>query len=193
MPFTRTIPVILGSGLPSETLRAQLVDTTGANVGLGVTTGFVNLGAGNYLWHYADFPDGHRGGVKFLKNSDGTLYAFEAVNPEGIAENTNAKTTAAVTLPTPAPTGYGGGSSTIYGSSGAVDFVYTVFDTDGTTPLPGASVYVSADSAGVQRSQTKVTDALGRVTFTLVPSTVYFWRSHVSRAFVNPDSEVVGP
>jgi len=190
VPFTRIIPVILGSGLPSETLRAQLVDAAGVNVGTAVTTGFVNLGTGNYAWLYAAFPDGFRGGVKFLKDSDGTLYAFEAVNPEGFAENTNAKTTAAVTLPTPAPTGYGGG--TLYGQNGTVDFVYTLFDTDGTTPLPGASVYVSADSAGVQRSQPKTTDALGRVVFTLVPSTVYFWRSHVSRVFaVNPDVEIV--
>jgi len=251
MSFTRTIPVILGSGLPAETLRAQLVDTVGANVGTPVTTGFVNLGLGNYLWHYAAFPDGHRGGVKFEKNSDGTLYAFEAVNPEGFAENSDAKTSSrsshsaadvwavttrtlssfgtlvtdvgtavwgaatrtlsafgfsvaasnlptdyqqravAVTLPTPAPTGYGGG--TLYGQNGTVDFIYTLFDTDGTTPLPGASVYVSSDSAGVQRSQSRTTDALGRVTFSLIPSTVFFFRSHPARNFVNPDSEVVSP
>jgi len=97
----------------------------------------------------------------------------------------------AVTLPAPAPPGYGGG--TLYGQNGTLDFVYTVYDTNGTTPLPGASVYVSSDSAGVQRSQAKTTDALGRVVFSLVPSTVFFFRSHPARAFVNPDSEVVSP
>jgi len=71
------------------TLSAQLVNTTGANVGSAVTTGFVDLGGGMYLWHYAAFPDGHRGAVKF--SSGGVLKAIAPINPEE-AENTDAKT-----------------------------------------------------------------------------------------------------
>lgn len=84
------------------------------------------------------------------------------------------------------------GGATLYGESGSVTFTYTVYDTNGTTPLPGVSVYVSADVAGTQRSQAKVTDSLGRVQFDLNPGTVYFWRSHPSRLFTtNPDTETV--
>lgn len=82
-------------------------------------------------------------------------------------------------------------SGTIYGESGSITFTYTVYDTDLTTPLVGVAVYVSADIAGTQRSQTKVTDDLGRVQFDLVSSTVYFWRSRDDRTFSNPDTEIV--
>jgi hypothetical protein len=82
-------------------------------------------------------------------------------------------------------------TSILYGEGGSITYTYTVYDTNGTTPLVGCSVYVSADSAGTQRSQTKVTDDLGQVQFDLNPATVYFWRSHPTRTFSNPDSEVV--
>jgi hypothetical protein len=94
------------------------------------------------------------------------------------------------TLPDPAPAGYGANIE-IFGEDGAIEYRYTVFDVDGTTPLPNVLVYVSADIAGTQRSQTKVTDALGQVVFRLNPATVYLWRSHPQRTFLNPDSEVV--
>ncbi len=80
----------------------------------------------------------------------------------------------------------------IYGEGGSIEFTYTVYDTNGTTPLPGCAVYVSSDLAGEIRSQAKVTDALGRVVFDLDPGTVYFWRSHPGRTFSDPDSEEVG-
>jgi hypothetical protein len=65
-------------------LRAQLVDTSGVDVGSAVSTGFVEIGsAGHYLWHYASFPDGHRGGVKFYSNAaPSTILLFGAINPE---------------------------------------------------------------------------------------------------------------
>ena len=95
-----------------------------------------------------------------------------------------------VTLPTTPPDGYGG-TGTLYGEAGSVDFTYTVYDTDQTTPLPGVSVFVSADEDGAERSQAKLTDSLGRVTFRLNPGTVYFWRFRADRLFANPDSEDV--
>lgn len=71
--------------------NAQLVDTAGANVGPAITTGFVEIGSGHYLWHYAAFPDGHRGGVKFYRTADpATVKAFAAINPEE-AENVDKK------------------------------------------------------------------------------------------------------
>jgi len=87
MPYTLdTAFAIPEAGL---TLSAQLVNSTGVNVGSEVTTGFTDFGLGYYLWHYAAFPDGHRGAVKF--SAGGVLKAIAAINPEE-AENTDAKT-----------------------------------------------------------------------------------------------------
>lgn len=90
MAYTLDISLALGSSQTGLTLSAQLVDTTGANVGSAVTTGFTEIGAGNYLWHYTAFPDGFRGGVKFSASS--TLKAFVAINPSD-GENSDAKIT----------------------------------------------------------------------------------------------------
>lgn len=93
MAYSLDYSLALGSGRTGlADLRAQLVDTTGANVGAAISTGFVEIGSGNYLWHYASFPDGHRGGVKFYSNATpATILAFAAVNPEE-GEYTDAKT-----------------------------------------------------------------------------------------------------
>jgi hypothetical protein len=86
VPYTSDVSLALGSGKAGLTdLRAQLVDTAGVNVGAAVTTGFTEIGQGNYLWHYAVWPDGHRGGVKFYSAATPTtILAFVAVNPEDV-------------------------------------------------------------------------------------------------------------
>jgi hypothetical protein len=92
MAYTLDISLALGSAKSGLTdLRGQLVDTAGSNVGSAISSGFTEIGAGNYLWHYASFPDGHRGGVKFYSNAaPSTTLAFAAINPEE-AENVDAK------------------------------------------------------------------------------------------------------
>lgn len=80
----------------------------------------------------------------------------------------------------------------VYGEDGPAVFTYTVYEEDGTTPLPGAAVYVSADAEGMQRSQTRISDDLGRVIFNLNPGPAYFWRSHRDWDFDDPDTETVG-
>jgi hypothetical protein len=84
-----------------------------------------------------------------------------------------------------------GGAGTIYGEDGAIEFTYTVYKPGGVIPLPGVAVFVSADVNGTQRSQTKTTDALGRVQFLLDAGTYYFWRTHPGYTFTDPDAEVV--
>ena len=83
MAYTLSIPIVLGAAATGKTLKAQLVDTAGADVGSAVTTGFVEIGKGNYGWTYAAFPDGFRG---FVKVYEGTLpaglLAVAAINPE---------------------------------------------------------------------------------------------------------------
>jgi hypothetical protein len=98
MPYTLDTAIALpDAGLA---LSAQLVNTTGANVGSAVTTGFTDLGLGFYLWHYSSYPDGHRGAVKF--SAGGVLRAVAAINPEE-AENTDTKTSTRATSTASAP------------------------------------------------------------------------------------------
>jgi hypothetical protein len=84
MAYTRDFALALGGSQTGLSLEAQLVDTSGSNVGSAVTTGFVEIGLGNYLWHYASFPDDHRGGVIFRVAGGGAIKAFGAVNPEEV-------------------------------------------------------------------------------------------------------------
>lgn len=117
MAYTLTIGLALGSSQTGLTLSAQLVDTAGANVGSAVTTGFVELGAGNYTWTYASFPDDFRGAVKL--SSSGTLKAIAAINPQE-AEYTDAKTSSRLGTSTSATITYTGPVAT----SGDVTIVH---------------------------------------------------------------------
>lgn len=66
-------------------LRAQLIDTAGANIGSAISTGFAEIGSGCYLWHYTAFAEGFRGGVKFYRlAAPSTVLAFAAINPEEV-------------------------------------------------------------------------------------------------------------
>jgi hypothetical protein len=64
------------------TLKAQLVNGSGVNVGSEITQNFTEIGSGNYIWNYSSFPDGFRGGIKILNSADNNLLAFFCVNPE---------------------------------------------------------------------------------------------------------------
>jgi len=90
MAYTLDYAISLGSNQTGLTLAARLVDTDGANTGSEITTGFTEIGDGNYHWHYASFPDDHRGGVKFYEDEvPGVILAFASINPEE-AEHTAA-------------------------------------------------------------------------------------------------------
>lgn len=78
MAFSLLTTIALGTGQTGLTLSAQLVDTNGANVGSAVTTGFTEIGNGNYIWSYDNYPDGFRGAVVFT--SSGDVMAVSDVN-----------------------------------------------------------------------------------------------------------------
>ena len=90
MSYRITADIQLRPSQTGLTLKAQLVDAVGVNVGGAITTGFAEIGRGSYLWDYSAIPDGHRGGVKILNAADDTLVAFASIAPES-AENIDAK------------------------------------------------------------------------------------------------------
>lgn len=76
-----TFDIHLGPIYAGLTLAAQLIDTAGDAVGSEVTTGFVEIGGGDYMWS-ATIPDDHQGGV--LIYEDGTpesVLASASINP----------------------------------------------------------------------------------------------------------------
>ena len=85
MAYTATFAIALTAGDTGLTLKAQLVTTAGVNYGSEILTGFTEIGAGNYIWHYTAFPDNFRGGVKIISGA-ATFQAFAAINPEDVEE-----------------------------------------------------------------------------------------------------------
>ena len=83
MSYTITLDVIAGTSRTGLTdLRAQLVNSAGSNAGSAVSTGFTELGGGNYQWTYASMPDAFRGSVKFYSNADTSdILGTVAINP----------------------------------------------------------------------------------------------------------------
>lgn len=89
MSYTAAVAVVLGSANAGLTLEAQIVDTSGANVG-AVQTSIVEIGSGNYLANLT-IADGQVGGVKFRVSGGGALKAICSLNP-GELENSDVKT-----------------------------------------------------------------------------------------------------
>jgi hypothetical protein len=82
MSFTLDVSLNLGSSQTGLVLKASLYDFTGALVAgqKDIATGFSEQGKGNYLWHYANFPDGFRGGIGFYVGTIGGGNDFSAVD-----------------------------------------------------------------------------------------------------------------
>ena len=169
MSYTLDFAVALGGGMTGKTLNAQIVDTAGGSVGAAITTGFTEIGGGNYLLHCTTIPAGHRGGVKFyVSGVPGTIIAFGAINPEEGEVDLRAGT-----------------------GAGGVQFDYTLLAAGGGAPIADAEVWVSTDVAGANIIASGVTDAFGVVTFWLDAGAVYVWRKKSGWVFTNPDAETV--
>lgn len=69
-------------------------------------------------------------------------------------------------------------------TAGAIEWTYTLTDSDTGALIDGASVWVTTDSAGTNVIASGVTDDSGEVTFFLDGGTYYVWSS---RAGYNPD------
>lgn len=86
MSYSTTLAAILGAGKTglASTLRAQLVDTAGADVG-AAQSGFVEAGTSGSYMVTLTVPDSHRGGCKVYDTGSPTDFlALAAINPEEI-------------------------------------------------------------------------------------------------------------
>lgn len=75
-----SILIKLGKTYTGLSLKAQLVDTSGSDRGASISSGFVELEDGEYLWTYG-FDTTFQGAVKILK-SDGTYLTSFGLNPD---------------------------------------------------------------------------------------------------------------
>lgn len=83
MSYPLSFSLSFGSGRAGilSDLRAQLIDTTGSNVGGVISSGFIEVGTGNYAF-LASIPTSHRGGLTFYRNSNNEILAYASINPE---------------------------------------------------------------------------------------------------------------
>ena len=99
--YKASIGVVLGVSKTGLSLSARLVGPSGTDIGSLITSGFVEIGLGNYMWTYEQFPENFRGGVKFFSNN--TLMAFLTINPElleYIDAPISSRLTSAIKVPT---------------------------------------------------------------------------------------------
>ncbi|HTE17958.1 MAG TPA: hypothetical protein VK689_06220, partial [Armatimonadota bacterium] len=100
MAYTLTRALSLGADNAGKTLRAQLVDTAGANVGSPITTGFAARGpAGSYRWQ-GSLPDGFQGWIEIADTGTGSVLAVLPVNPRE-SEYADLKTSSRLAASTP--------------------------------------------------------------------------------------------
>ena len=94
MPYETTFALALGTGQTGleATLRAALIDDDGTIHATirDISTGFTEIGVGNYHWNYTAFPVGYRGSAVFYVGTVGagsdftgvTVKSISAINPE---------------------------------------------------------------------------------------------------------------
>ena len=133
-------------------LRAQIFSKVSVSVGAAISAGFIEPGAGMYIW-FGDAPDGHEGGVKvYSAAAPSDILAVRDINPREV-ENLDAKVSSGVVLSTAvmqamADTLLGRSVATVEGTASAhslaemilgllesatVGTTWTIKRTDGTT------------------------------------------------------------
>lgn len=80
--------IILGSSKIGLTLTAQ-PRTISTTYGDPITTGFVEVGDGHYMWEWTAMPVDFRGAVYFYDSTDPTtILAMAPINPEELQNTT---------------------------------------------------------------------------------------------------------
>lgn len=79
MSYTFTFSIRLPETYTGLTLGGQLIDESSNPVGSKISSGFFEIGNGNYILT-TDIPDGHRGGVVITDESDGHILGVGGIN-----------------------------------------------------------------------------------------------------------------
>lgn len=86
MPYTFNASLFLGTSQTGLTLNAQLFDDNGANVGVVISSGFLEVGNGMYMWK-ASVPDNFSGGAKiFSASNPSSILTFVSINKQEIED-----------------------------------------------------------------------------------------------------------
>lgn len=94
MSYRINFGVSLGKSYEGLSLAAQFINYSGTDVGDEITSGFVDLGNGLYMWSYL-ISDGFSGAVKFYEQgSSSEILSFAVINSREI-ENPDIKTSSA--------------------------------------------------------------------------------------------------
>ena len=91
MAYSLSCVINLGAsyGGMASSLRGQLYDTAGTNVGSEISTGFIEIGTGTGIYNFAStgIVAAHRGGLKVYLTGQATApLAAVAVNPEDVED-----------------------------------------------------------------------------------------------------------
>ena len=86
MNYTVCYPISLGATKVGLTLNAQLVDGDGDDVGSSITTGFAEIGDGNYSLT-TDLPDDNLGIIKIYESGTTRVLAIgDATDPRSVLD-----------------------------------------------------------------------------------------------------------
>lgn len=165
MSYTREFVANFGP-FTSLVLNAKLLDSAGSQVGITITSGFVNHGDGSYSY-LATLPDTHVGSLAIYDSANPLRKVRYAINPPGLGAAGGIEFTYTVT-----------NSVTLLPLSN----VEVWFSTDNA--LANVIWYGVTDSFGVAR------DAYGNKP-RLNTGTYYAWRRLSGFVFNDPDTETV--
>lgn len=122
--YSKTIAIQAGTAATGLTWTAQFNDENGTSTGSPITTGFSELGGGNYSWT-GDIPDSQFQGTIVFTSNTGRKY-IQSINPVTLAETGSG--------PVLVDHNYGGTDELTYqtengsGVSGATVMAYTFSD-----------------------------------------------------------------
>lgn len=74
----------LGKGKTGLTLSAQKVDVDGNDVDSEITSGFIEVGDGFYIWTY-NMDSSFQGCIKFINTANNEVLAFTSINPSELS------------------------------------------------------------------------------------------------------------
>lgn len=152
MSYTLNLTFDFGT-LTGLTLNGKLFNSSGVQVGSTITSGFVELGNGNYSY-LATIPSGHVGSFIAYKSSDATIDAIVSINPqEDEPGESSIVNTITVTVPSSIAPGTYCGRTDVEDLLSQAGVLATIDDDENGVESPDES---QAVVLAIQRSATRI-------------------------------------